>query len=71
MELEPQMRDVLHQFYQSKYTSCLRTMGQLRDSLLLDMYLAPHLDTLYTMIRNKALIQVVLSALVNLKSLES
>lgn len=30
----------------------------LQDNLLLDMYLAPHVRTLYTQIRNRALIQV-------------
>lgn len=29
-----------------------------QDNLLLDMYLAPHVRTLYTQIRNRALIQV-------------
>lgn len=29
-----------------------------QDNLLLDMYLAPHVLTLYTLIRNRALIQV-------------
>lgn len=30
-----------------------------QDNLLLDMYLAPHVRTLYTQIRNRALIQVI------------
>ena len=29
-----------------------------QDNLLLDMYLAPHVNTLYTQIRNRALCQV-------------
>lgn len=58
LELEPQLRDVLQQFYQSRYTSCLKTLQEMKDGFLLDMYLSNHLDTLYTMVRNKALIQV-------------
>lgn len=34
------------------------TSSPLQDNLLLDMYLAPHVRTLYTQIRNRALIQV-------------
>lgn len=57
LELEPQLRDIIFKFYESKYASCLRLLDDIRDNLLLDMYLAPHLTALYTMIRNRALIQ--------------
>lgn len=33
-------------------------LDEMKDNLLLDMYLAPHVRTLYTQIRNRALIQV-------------
>lgn len=58
LELDPQLRDVITQFHQSRYTSCLRTLEDMRSTLMLDMYLSQHLHTLLTMIRNKALIQV-------------
>lgn len=58
LELDPQLRDVILQFHQSHYTSCLRTLEEMRENLMLDMYLASHLSILYKMIRNKALIQV-------------
>lgn len=90
LELEPQVRDIIFKFYESKYASCLKmldemkvrhrhghlgtegmgslglswaclralTSSPLQDNLLLDMYLAPHVRTLYTQIRNRALIQV-------------
>lgn len=57
LELEPQLRDLIFKFYESKYASCLRLLDEIRDNLLLDMYLAPHLLTLYMQIRNRALIQ--------------
>lgn len=63
LELDPQLRDVVTQFYQSSYASCLRTLEDMRSSLMLDMYLSQHLQTLLTMIRNKALIQVSVTKL--------
>ncbi len=109
LELEPQLRDIIHKFYDSKYASCLKLLDDikvslfflcsskiaqclvqtsvavpefslpiafsllfsephqytalkswfcLQDNLLLDMYLAPHVNALYTQIRNRALCQV-------------
>ncbi|XP_048847870.1 COP9 signalosome complex subunit 1 isoform X1 [Brienomyrus brachyistius] len=57
LELEPQVRDVIFKFYESKYACCLKMLDAMKDNLLLDMYLAPHVRTLYTQIRNRALIQ--------------
>ncbi|XP_065360328.1 COP9 signalosome complex subunit 1b [Calliphora vicina] len=57
LELEPQLRDIVFKFYESKYGSCLKLLDEIRDNLLLDMYIAPHVNTLYTKIRNRALIQ--------------
>ncbi|XP_076058794.1 COP9 signalosome subunit 1b isoform X2 [Oratosquilla oratoria] len=57
LEVEPQLRDIIFKFYESKYASCLKLLDEIKDVLMLDMYLAPHLNTLYTRIRNRALIQ--------------
>uniref|UniRef100_A0A3Q3IJK8 PCI domain-containing protein n=1 Tax=Monopterus albus TaxID=43700 RepID=A0A3Q3IJK8_MONAL len=57
LELEPQIRDIIFKFYESKYASCLKLLDEMKDNLLLDMYLAPHVRTLYSQIRNRALIQ--------------
>lgn len=57
LELEPQLRDIIFKFYESKYASCLKLLDEIRDNLLLDMYIAPHVNNLYTKIRNRALIQ--------------
>lgn len=57
MELEPQVRDILLKFNESKYAICLKLMDQMKDHLLLDMYLSPHVHTLYTWIRHRALRQ--------------
>lgn len=57
LELEPQLRDVVFKFNESKYAACLKLLDEIKENLLLDMYLAPHVNTLYTQIRNRALIQ--------------
>ncbi|XP_014248261.1 COP9 signalosome complex subunit 1 isoform X2 [Cimex lectularius] len=57
LELEPQLRDIIFKFYESKYATCLKLLDDIKDNLYLDMYLAPHVNTLYSQIRNRALIQ--------------
>ncbi|KAL3285246.1 hypothetical protein HHI36_019356 [Cryptolaemus montrouzieri] len=57
LELEPQLRDIIFKFYESKYASCLKSLDEIKDNLLLDIYIAPHINNLYTQIRNRALIQ--------------
>ncbi len=34
LELEPQLRDILHQFYDSKYASCLKLLEEIKVSSL-------------------------------------
>lgn len=57
LELEPQLRDIIFKFYESKYASCLKLLDEIKDNILLDMYIAPHVNTLYLQIRNRAIIQ--------------
>ncbi|XP_035718504.1 COP9 signalosome complex subunit 1-like [Vespa mandarinia] len=57
LELEPQLRDIIFKFYESKYASCLKLLDEIKDNILLDIYIAPHVNVLYTQIRNRALIQ--------------
>lgn len=57
LELEPQLRDIIFKFYESKYASCLKLLDEIKDNLMLDMYLASHVSNLYTQIRSRALIQ--------------
>lgn len=57
LELEPQLRDIIFKFYESKYASCLKLLDEIKDNILLDMYIAPHVNSLYMQIRNRALIQ--------------
>ncbi|KAL6130865.1 hypothetical protein ACLB2K_069243 [Fragaria x ananassa] len=57
LELVPEIREVINDFYSSRYASCLDYLGNLKANLLLDIHLHDHLETLYDQIRNKALIQ--------------
>lgn len=57
LELEPQLRDAISKFYNSMYARCLSVLDEIKDNLLLDIYLAPHVANLYNLIRNRALVQ--------------
>jgi len=57
LELVPEVREIVHDFYNASYASCLKTLEKLKPDLLLDMHLHDHVATLYTDIRSKALVQ--------------
>eukprot|EP00794_Sanderia_malayensis_P008909 gene8908-9861_t len=57
LELEPQLRNLLQKFHGSQYAQCLKLLDEMKDNLLLDIYLSSHVDKLYVEIRKRALIQ--------------
>ncbi|RVW32636.1 COP9 signalosome complex subunit 1 [Vitis vinifera] len=57
LELVPEVRELIHDFYSSHYASCLDYLGNLKTNLLLDIHLHDHVEMLYNQIRHKALIQ--------------
>jgi len=57
LELVPEVREIVHAFYNSRYASCLKALEKLKPDLLLDLHLHDHVATLYTDIRSKALVQ--------------
>jgi len=57
LELFPDVRELVHDFYGSRYASCLSYLDKMRPDLVLDLHLHAHLNTLYDDIRSKALIQ--------------
>lgn len=61
LELVPDVREIIQDFYHSRYTRCLETMAKLKPDLQLDIYLAgdDHVDKLYRLIRRKAIVQYV------------
>lgn len=61
LELVPDMRDVISDFYNTRYTRCLAVLERMRPQLMLDMHLGAdkHVDALYGLIRRRALVQYV------------
>ncbi|KAK1322585.1 COP9 signalosome complex subunit 1 [Acorus calamus] len=57
LELVPEVRELIHDFYASRYATCLEYLENLKETLLLDIHLHDHVETLYTLIRHKAIIQ--------------
>jgi len=57
LELVPEMRELINDFYSSRYASCLNYLEKLKPELQLDIHLHDHAESLYQKIRNKALIQ--------------
>jgi len=57
LELVPRLRNIILDFQTSKYTSCFTALEKLKADLLLDIYLAPHVNKLYTLLRDRALVQ--------------
>lgn len=57
LELEPQLRDVISNFYESKYGKCLKQLEDMKDNMMLDMYLASHVNVLMSKIRSRSLVQ--------------
>ncbi|XP_078154444.1 COP9 signalosome complex subunit 1 [Carex rostrata] len=60
LELVPEVRELINDFYASRYASCLGYLEKLKANLLLDIHLHDHVETLYTEIRHKAIIQYTL-----------
>ncbi|KAJ3258091.1 COP9 signalosome complex subunit 1 [Boothiomyces macroporosus] len=57
LELEPQIRELIKAFYHSKFTNCFEIMANMQYDLTLDYFLSKHVSTLYTHIKNKAVLQ--------------
>lgn len=57
LDLSPQFAQVLNDFYNSKYSTCLATLEKLRPELEIDIHLAKHVSKLYEKVRQKAVIQ--------------
>ncbi|CAG8598939.1 16975_t:CDS:2 [Acaulospora colombiana] len=57
LELEPNIRELIYGFYNSKYNSVLTGLENYKNDFLLDIHLHNHVETLYDNIRKKALVQ--------------
>ncbi|CAG8434588.1 10915_t:CDS:2 [Funneliformis caledonium] len=57
LELEPHIRELIHGFYNSKYSVVLDILDKWKNDYLLDLHLHSHVENLYDNIRKKALVQ--------------
>lgn len=57
LEKVPEMNEILLDFKNSRYASMLKHMEVLKTSALLDLHMARHVETLYRLIRNRAMVQ--------------
>uniref|UniRef100_F1KXA4 COP9 signalosome complex subunit 1 n=1 Tax=Ascaris suum TaxID=6253 RepID=F1KXA4_ASCSU len=57
LESEPKLVELLQKFCRSEFGTCLDIMEEVRDHLLLNMYLSPHVKEIYHLIRRRAIVQ--------------
>ena len=57
LELCPDVREIVGDFYCSRYPSCLKTLAKLSEELVYDLHLSAHVELLQEKIRSRALIQ--------------
>jgi COP9 signalosome complex subunit 1 len=57
LELEPHIREATQAFYSAKYSVTLEILHRHHSDFVVDMFLSPHVDTIYHQIRQRALIQ--------------
>ncbi|KAG9246270.1 COP9 signalosome-like protein complex subunit 1 [Calycina marina] len=57
LELEPHIRKAITFFVNSRYSACLSILESYRNDYLLDIHLQKHVDTLYSQIRAKSIVQ--------------
>jgi COP9 signalosome complex subunit 1 len=57
LESEPKLIELLQKFCRNQFGTSLDILNELRDQLLLNVYLAPHVDNLYSLIRRRAIVQ--------------
>eukprot|EP00759_Apiculatamorpha_spiralis_P051177 PhF_6_TR5137/c0_g1_i1/m.7305/K12175/GPS1, COPS1, CSN1; COP9 signalosome complex subunit 1 len=60
LEMIPEVRDVIVDFYSSRYATCLRALDTIKDAMLLDVFLRPHIAVLQDQVRQRALRQYVM-----------
>ncbi|KAG9518032.1 hypothetical protein E4T50_13658 [Aureobasidium sp. EXF-12298] len=57
LELEPHIRRAISFFCGAKYSQCLAILEAYRNDYLLDIFLGPHVNMLYQLIRSKSIVQ--------------
>uniref|UniRef100_A0A158R5D4 PCI domain-containing protein n=1 Tax=Syphacia muris TaxID=451379 RepID=A0A158R5D4_9BILA len=57
LDSEPKLIDLLQKFVRGTFGPCLDIMEEIRDQLLLNLYLSSHLKSIYRLIRRRAIVQ--------------
>ncbi|KAH9192666.1 hypothetical protein AeNC1_005366 [Aphanomyces euteiches] len=57
LELVPRLRELISDFYSGNYATCLETLNDIKEELLLDLYLSSHVVDLVKEIRHRAIVQ--------------
>ena len=57
LELEPHLRRAISAFVACKFSLCLEILASYRTDYLLDIYLYRHFDKIFTLVRDKAIVQ--------------
>ncbi len=60
------MRDIVHDFYNSRYATCFAALEALKPSLAMDIHLHDHVKGLMGEIKTRALVQVGLLSVLQL-----
>ncbi|KAL7789797.1 PCI domain-containing protein [Trichoderma ceciliae] len=57
LEHEPHIRKAISLFVNGRYSNCLSILESVRADYLLDIYLQPHITAIYSLIREKCIVQ--------------
>ncbi len=57
LELYPSLQEAIRFYMKADYGSCLKYMHSLKEYMSMDMFLSPHLDKLWNMMREKCIVQ--------------
>lgn len=57
LEHEPHIRKAISLFVNGRYSNCLSILESVRADYLLDIYLQPHIPSIYALIREKCIVQ--------------
>lgn len=57
LEVVPDVRELINDFHNSRYSACLACLERMRPQLALDIHLHGHVESLYQQIRHRALVQ--------------
>lgn len=59
LELEICAREALTAYYRCRYSECLNLIGQLRTNMIADIYFSVHVPTIFSLIKERSLLQFI------------